>query len=83
MIRDQVEKRPKGKDERGFNATIVVVTTSCGSARSGKRLKRKSLFLFGKRLARPSSPIQMGHCDGTPVSIEDKEGADRETLQQT
>ena len=35
-----VEKRPREEDERRYNATIVVATTSCGIARNGRKLKR-------------------------------------------
>ena len=77
----RVEKRPKGEDERRFNATIVVVTTSCGIARSGKRLKR-NLVSLREKTSRPPSPIWTGHQYGTPRSIEDREGGDRETSQQ-
>ena len=35
-----VEKGPREEDERRYKATIVVVTTSCGIVRSGRKLKR-------------------------------------------
>ena len=40
VARGLVEKRPREEDERRYNATIVVATTSCWIARSGRKLKR-------------------------------------------
>ena len=46
-------------------------------------IKEKPLFLLGKRLARPPSPIRMGHEDGTPgQTVEDTKGGDWGMSQQ-
>ena len=42
----------------------------------------EALFLLGKLNARSPSSIQSGHWDGTPRQVEDREGGDREMLQQ-
>ena len=39
-------------------------------------------FLLGKLKAQPPSPIRVGHQDGTPRLVEDKEGSDRDMSQQ-
>ena len=55
-----VERRPRGEDERKCNATIVVVTTSCGIARSGRKLKRNFVPLREKTSLAP-----FAHTDGS------------------
>ena len=57
--RAQVEKRPRGEDGKRFNATIVVVTTSCGIARSGKKSKRNFVPPWEKTSLAP-----FAHMDG-------------------
>ena len=57
----QVERRPRGEDGKRFNATIVVVTTSCEIARSGRKSKRNSVPPREK-----ISPAPFAHTDGTP-----------------
>ena len=44
--------------------------------------QRETLFLLGKRLARPPSPIQTGHRDGTPGPLESREGGGEGTSPQ-
>ena len=57
----QLERSQRGEDEGKCNATIVVVTTSCGIARSGRKLRRNFVFLWEK-----SSPAPFAHTDGSP-----------------
>ena len=40
------------------------------------------MFLLGKLKTRPPLPIWTGHWDGTPGSVEHKEGSDRDMSQQ-
>ena len=56
-----VEKGPRGEDEGRFNATIVVVNTSCGIARSGKSSKRNFVPPCEK-----TSPGPFAHIDRSP-----------------
>ena len=69
-----MEKRPRGEDEKRFNATIVVVTTSCGIARSGKKSKRNFVPPWEKTQPSPLLPIRTGHGDGTPGPLDSREG---------
>ena len=55
-----MEKRPRGEDEGKCNATIVVATTSCGIARSGRKLRRNFVLPREK-----SSPAPFTHTDGS------------------
>ena len=57
----RVERRPRGEVASGFNATIVVVTISCGIARNGKKLK-KSFAPPREKI----SPAPFAHMDGSP-----------------
>ena len=58
--RAQVERRPRGEDGKRFNATIVVATTSCWIARSGKKSKRNFIPPQEK-----TSPAPFTHMDGS------------------
>ena len=51
-----VERRPRGEDGKRFNATIVVVTTSYGVARSGKKSKRNFVLPREKSSPAPLRP---------------------------
>ena len=53
-------RKTKGEDKRRFNAPIVVVITSCGIARSARRLKRNFVPLQEK-----TSPAPFAHTDGS------------------
>ena len=57
----QVERRPRGEDGKRFNATIVVATTSCEIARSGRKSKRNSVPPREK-----IRPAPFTHTEGTP-----------------
>ena len=61
VARGLVEKRPREEDERRYNATIVVATTSCGIVRSGKKLKRS--FVPPRET---ENPAPFAHTDGSP-----------------
>ena len=61
VARGLVEKRPREEDERMYNATIVMATTSCKIARSGKKLKRS--FVPPRETENPAS---FAHMDGSP-----------------
>ena len=60
-LRAQVERRPRGEDGGKCNATIVVATTSCGIARSGRKLRRNFVPPREK-----TSPAPFAHTDGSP-----------------
>ena len=53
--------KTRGEDGKRFNATIVVATTSCEIARSGRKSKRNSVPPREKISAAP-----FAHTDGTP-----------------
>ena len=55
-VRAQVEKRPRGEDGGKCSATIVVATTSCGIARSGRKLRRNFVLPREKSSPAPFSP---------------------------
>ena len=61
VARAWVERRPRGEDGKRFSATIVVVTTSCEIARSGRKSKRNSVPPREKISLAP-----FAHMDGTP-----------------
>ena len=58
-------KKPKREDEGKSNATIVVAATSCGTVRTGKKLKR-NFVPPGEKTSWPLLPIRTGHRDETP-----------------
>ena len=73
-----VERRPRGEVASGFNATIVVTTTSCEIARNGRKLRKNSVPPQEKISLAPL-PIWTGHWAGPPrLIVEDREGDDRE-----
>ena len=77
----RAERRSRGENGNGYNATIVAETTSCGIKRNGKRLKKNSVLL-----GETESPAPFAHMDGSsgwnPRLVEDREGGDKETVQQ-
>ena len=81
MARARVERRPRGEDGKRFNPIIVVATTSCEIARSGRKSKRNSVPLWEK-----ISPAPFAHTEGSPGwnlgPLESREGGGEGTSLQ-